>query len=765
MKQLKAVLSLLVITICVFHAQISSAQKTGLVLSGGGARGMAHIGVLKALEENGIQIDYIAGTSAGALVGSLYSIGLSPWEIEKIVLSGEFRDWATGNISEDLDFYFNKQDPDASWISLRFSVDSALRTYIPTSVVNSARGDFALMEKMGPAIASAGYNFDSLFVPFRCVSADIKSRKQVVFKNGDLPMAVRASMAYPFYFTPVTLNDMILFDGGIYNNFPVDVMLNEFNPDFIIGVNAGSYTDIPFEENVLSLIKTMMVQTTNYAVTREQDLLISPDVTNIGVFDFNSLKAAIDSGYEATLKNIELIKSRSANRISASEMALRRTDFRKDFKPIYIDHINSTGISLYQEKYLRNILNYYNECISVDELRPGYFKMVTDNNIKSVFPRLLYNDSTGYYDLDLLIRKEKALRLDFGGNISSNPINQAYVGLQYNFWRKHSLTAYGNIYFGKLYNSASLKLRFDFKKRFSYFLEPVATLNRFDYFKSSSSFLEDIKPAYLIQTDNFYGANAGIPARNKGKLIGSAGYFKLSNRYYQTRNFSVDDLSDKTNFEGITAAINFERNTLNRKMYPTEGTWFQISGRLLAGEETTTPGTTGFFADTIEKRHEWMQLRMNYDNHFKSTGIFTFGFMTEMLFSSQPFFSNYTATILSAPGYQPFAHSKTVFLENYRAHNFIGAGLKTIITPLQNFDIRVEGHIFQPFQAIVQNNFLKAKYENAFSSRAAMGSLSLIYHTPVGPISLSANYYEKRESQIAVLFHFGYIIFNKKATD
>ena len=763
---MKRVVFVLILFLLILNqGQIACAQKTGLVLSGGGARGMTHIGVLKALEENGIHIDYITGTSAGALVGSLYSIGLSPWEIEKIVLSGEFRDWATGNISEDLDFYFNKQDPDASWISLRFSIDSTLKTYIPTSVVNSARGDFALMEKMGPAIAKAGYNFDSLFVPFRCVSADIKSKKQVIFKDGDLPMAVRASMAYPFYFTPVALNDMILFDGGIYNNFPVDVMMNEFNPDFIIGVNAGSYTDIPFEENVLSLIKTMMVQTTNYAVSREQDLLISPNVTNIGVFDFNSLKSAIDSGYSATLRYLDQIKAKSVHQVTASEMAVKRSEFRKDFKPIYIDNINSTGITLYQEQYLRNILNYYNECIGVDQLRPGYFKMVTDNNIKSVFPRLMFNDSTGYYDLDLLIRKEKALRLDFGGNISSNPINQAYVGLQYNFWRKNSLTATGNIYFGKLYNSASLRLRFDFKKRHSYFLEPVATLNRFDYFKSSSSFLEDIKPAYLIQTDNFYGANAGIPARNKGKLIGSAGYFKLNSRYYQTRDFSVDDLSDKTTFEGLTAAINFERSTLNRKMYPTEGTWFQISGRLLAGEEITSPGTTGFFNDTINKRHEWMQLRMNYDNHFKNIGIFTFGFQTEMLFSAQPFFSNYTASILSAPGYQPFAHSKTVFLENYRAHNFIGAGLKVIITPLQNFDIRAEGHVFQPFQAIVQNNFLKAKYENAFSSRSALGSLSLIYHTPVGPLSLSANYYEKRESQLAVLFHFGYIIFNKRATD
>lgn len=765
MRFLRTSLQLILIAILVLSAGFADAQRTGLVLSGGGARGMAHIGVLKALEENGIKIDYITGTSAGALIGSMYAIGLSPGEIENIILSGEFKDWATGNINEELDYYFNKQEPDASWISLRFSVDSAIRTYIPTSVINSARGDFALMEKMSPAIAKAKYNFDSLYVPFRCVSADIKSRKQVIFRDGDLPMAVRASMAYPFYFTPVGFKDMILFDGGIYNNFPVDVMLEEFNPEFIIGVNAGSYTDIPYEENVLSLIKTMIVQTTNYAVTREQDILINPAVTDIGVFDFDQMKAAIDSGYQATLRQIEIIKTRAGETISTDERIRSRAAFRNDLKPIFIDEINATGINSFQETYIRNILNYDNKCIGVDELRPSYFRLVTDNNIKSIFPRLQFNETTGFYDIDLLIRKEKALKIDFGGNISSNPINQAYVGIQYNSLRKNSLTITGNIYFGKLYNSAALRLRYDIRKKFSYYIEPVAILNRFDYFKSSSSFLEDLKPAYLIQTDSYFGGNVGIPARNKGKLVGSAGYLKLLNRYYQTREFSVEDIADKTEFEGISTSINFERNTLNRKMYASEGTFFNISSRLIAGQEITSPGTTGFISDTTKRGHQWMQLRMTYDNHFKSVGIFTFGFFSEMFLSAQPFFSNYTASILATPGYQPFAHSKTIFIEKYRAHNYIGMGLKAIISPLQNFDIRTEAHIFQPFQEIEQKSDLKARYGTAFATRSALATLALIYHTPVGPISLSTNYYEKRDNQFSVLFHFGYIIFNQRATD
>jgi NTE family protein len=743
----------------------SSAQKTGLVLSGGGVRGMAHIGVMKALEENDIPIDYITGTSAGAVVGSLYAIGLSPAEIETLVLSEEFREWATGTINEDLDYFYNRPDNDASWISIKFSIDSIIRTHLPSSVVSSARSDFSLMEGMSGAIAKANYNFDSLFVPFRCVAADIRSKRQVVFHKGDLPLAVRASMAYPLYFTPVAYENMILFDGGIYNNFPVDVMLEDFNPDIIIGVNAGAYPDIPYEENIFSMFKNMVMQTTTYAVPRQDDILINPQVVNIGLFNFNEVQAAIDSGYQATLRRIPEIKARLERRTSSEELKTKRDSFRSDLKKIYIDKITTTGINSRQEIYVKNILNHTNDCLSIDDIRPSYFKLLTDYNIKSMFPRLTYNDSTGYYDMDLLIKKERDLKLDFGGNISSSPINQAFMGAQYNIWGTRSLNINGNIYFGKLYNSAAVKLRLDIPSRFSYYVEPVAIINRFDYFKSSSAFLEDIKPAFLIQSDRFYGLNAGIPARNKGKVYISAGSFNIINKYYQVRDFLREDISDETEFGGWTGSIHFERNTLDKKMYASKGTFFNIIGRLVNGEEVTQPGSTSLLQDTVEINHDWLQLRMIYDNYFRRAGPFTFGYYADMFFSSQPFFANYTATILSSQGFQPIPQSKTIFLDNYRAHNYIGMGLKSIVSFRSNLELRIEGYMFQPFQEITQKENFKPAYKEAFANRSAIASLSGIFHSPVGPVSLSVNYYEKRDKPFSVLFHFGYIIFNKRALD
>ena len=153
--------------------RISYSQKVGLVLSGGGAGGMAHIGVIKALEENNIPIDYVAGSSMGALIGAMYAIGYSPEQMEKLVQSEQFRNWAYGNIEDKYVYYFKKAEDNASWLTFKLSLDSSLETTLPTNLVNPIPIDFALMELMAPAAAAAHYNFDSLMIPFQIGRAHV----------------------------------------------------------------------------------------------------------------------------------------------------------------------------------------------------------------------------------------------------------------------------------------------------------------------------------------------------------------------------------------------------------------------------------------------------------------------------------------------------------------------------------------------------------------------------------------------------------------
>ncbi len=185
--------SFMLIASLLFSGELFS-QKIGVVLSGGGAGGLAHVGVLKALEDNNIPIDYITGTSVGALVGGLYAAGYSPDEIEKLVVSQKFIDFTKENLEEKYKYHFKKSADNASWFSYRFGFDSVFVTNIPTNLINSVPIDFYMMELFTPSCTVAKSDFDSLFVPFRCVASDIEDKKSVIFRNGDLAIAIRSSI-------------------------------------------------------------------------------------------------------------------------------------------------------------------------------------------------------------------------------------------------------------------------------------------------------------------------------------------------------------------------------------------------------------------------------------------------------------------------------------------------------------------------------------------------------------------------------------------
>ena len=230
----------------------SSAQRVGLVLSGGGAVGMTHIGVMKALEENGVPIDYITGSSMGALVGAMYAAGWSPVQIDSLFHTEEFQIMADGGIEPRYQYYFKQDVPDASLISLKLDLDTMLQYSLPTNLRKPVLIDYEQMRSYGPVSALAGYNMDSLFVPYRCVASDITDQRSVVFSKGDLAQAVRASMSYPFYFKPIRVDGHLMMDGGLYNNFPSNVMYADFLPDFIVGSNVSYNSPPPSEDDLVS---------------------------------------------------------------------------------------------------------------------------------------------------------------------------------------------------------------------------------------------------------------------------------------------------------------------------------------------------------------------------------------------------------------------------------------------------------------------------------------------------------------------------------
>ncbi len=759
---------LTILIFLLYAIQMANAQTVGLVLSGGGARGLTHIGVIRALEENDIPIDFVCGSSMGSLIGGMYAQGYSADEMEALVSSEEFYNWALGIIPKKDDYFFKKKDDNGSWITLYFHRDSSFQASLPTSLINSMPMDFSMMEHSAPSIAKAKYNFDSLMVPFRCVAADIENKKQIIFKNGDLGQAIRASSAFPFYFKPVNYNGTILFDGGLYNNFPADVLINEFHPDFVIGVDAvdgGSFDAPPDEDDIVSQVKAMFMTKTDYHINTKNSIVLRPNTGKIGLLDFNEVHKEIMTGYTETIGKLDSIRKLISRRVDTATMHKRRHDFVKDVPKIMVNNVIVNGLNSKEGFYVRKILMPTWNPISIEDLRTTYYKLISDDNIKSIFPRLVFHPETGYYDLIVNVKREKDLKAQFGGDFASNPISEGYVGVQYNIWNREAFTLSANSYFGKLYSSVQVKGRMDVASSIPYYLEGNFTINSWDYFKSSSSFFEDVKPPYLITTDRKFALDCGLPLGNEQKIYGGISYVSISDNYYQVTNFSSSDTADVTNFVGYSPEVVFEHNTLNKKMYATAGGLVNFSTRYVNGREHTIPGSTSNDSTPIYKNHHWVQANITVDRYYKQRGVLRFGVYAEVNASTQDFFSNYTSTTLSAPAFEPVPLSQTVFLSHFRAHNFGAFGLKNIIRTKIKVDMRFEGYIFQPFRTIYQQQDLTASNTLIFAKRLFMATAAAVYNTPVGPVSISFNYFDQKVNPYSFLFHFGYIIFNKKALD
>jgi len=294
--------------LCLFplivYATDAPRPKIGLVLSGGAARGLAHIGVLKALEEQGIKIDAIAGTSMGAVVGGLYASGYKIDELEKLALNIDWQQ-ALSDAPPREDVPFRRKQDDRDFLvkqKLSFRDDGSLG--LPLGVIQGQ--NLALLLESLLAHASDTRDFDKLPIPFRAVATDIASGEKVVFRKGHLPQVIRASMSIPAVFAPVELDGRLLVDGGMTDNIPLDVA-REMGVDVAIVVDIGtplrSRKQLTTVIDVLNQSITLMTRRNSeeqLAALHKDDVLIQPSLASFGATDFGRAQEMIDAGYRAT---------------------------------------------------------------------------------------------------------------------------------------------------------------------------------------------------------------------------------------------------------------------------------------------------------------------------------------------------------------------------------------------------------------------------------------------------------------------------------
>ncbi|MDE5574506.1 MAG: patatin-like phospholipase family protein, partial [Bacteroidales bacterium] len=271
--------------------------RIGLVLSGGGAKGMAHVGVIKVLEELNIPIDYIAGTSMGSIIGGLYAYGYSAHELDSILRA---TDW--GKLLNDAPdwrdvFYMNKSN---YLLNLPWGMNEDKTGFAPMGLLKGQH-----VSNLFYTLTSQAYRykrFENFNIPFFCVAADIVKGEPIYLDSGNLALSMRASMAIPSVFTPVKIDSMVLVDGGVLNNFPVDKML-EKDVDIIIGVDVGfSYAGVDNTSNFMDVLEEVVFMGAKSRVMANRErchVFIKPNMTGLSTASFNKADSILARGEQA----------------------------------------------------------------------------------------------------------------------------------------------------------------------------------------------------------------------------------------------------------------------------------------------------------------------------------------------------------------------------------------------------------------------------------------------------------------------------------
>lgn len=763
--KMKVLVTIVVVILC--WATPLQAQKVGLVLSGGGAKGMTHIGIIRALEENGIPIDYITGTSMGAIIGSLYAMGYSPDEMEDLLRSPDFKRWYSGQVETKYEYYFKKNRPTPEFFNIRFSFKDSLNIkpqILPTNIVNPIQMNVVFVELFAQSTAQCKGDFSNLFVPFRCIASDVYNKKMLVMRKGDLGDAVRASMSFPFVFKPIEIDSILAYDGGIYNNFPTDVMREDFHPDIMIGSVVATNPSKPTENDLMSQIENMVMQKTDYSIPESEGILMTFKYDDVNLLDFDRLDELHDIGYRQTMQLMDSIKGRIHRRISPEEISQKRQVYRQKlpefkFRDIYIEGANTMQqISIRREFHDNN-----SEVFDYEDFKRGYFRLLADKMISEIIPHAVYNSEEELYDLHLKVKMEDNLNIKVGGSVSTTSSNQIYLGLGYQNLNNYSKEFVIDGQIGKIYNNAQIMARFDLPTRIPTSYRIIASISTFDYYKKDKLFSRNDKPSFNSKDERFLKLMVSVPFLANKRAEFSVGYGELTDKYYQSNVIDFDkDQTDCSEYNLFGGSVGFWGSTVDSRQYATKGYNEKLIAQVFRGNETFTPGDTDYRSEVFEGKEwqSWLQISYSKEAYHSLTPQFTLGWQADLLYSSKNFSRNYAATMMHASEFSPTPHSKLMYNEAFRANQFMAAGIKPIWIINDMFHLRAEVYGFMPIYPIKKGENNQAYYGKAFSTFEYLGEVSLVCRLPFGAISAYLNHYSSPRKEWNVGLTIGWQLFN-----
>lgn len=738
------------------------AQKVGLVMSGGGAKGLAHIGVIKQLEENNIPIDYVAGTSMGAIVAALYSMGYTPDEMIETLKSDDFQRWYTGSMEQDYMFYFKQNRAAPDLVSLHFNIKDSISVVKPSiNLVNAAPMNLGFLEIFSGYTAACKGNFNNLMVPFRCVASDVYNKKQVVFSKGNLGDAVRASMSYPFFFKPIRVDSVLLYDGGLYNNFPRDVMQQDFKPDVIIGSVVSDNPTLPDERDIMSQAENLIMGRSDYTLPEELGIILNMHIKGVNLLDFHKIDDVTKVGYDFTAERIDSIKRRIARREDSTALAARRAEFKSLVPELVFGKVVVQGVTKEQEKSIRKEFQKDNERFSYETCKKGYYSLLSGNTIESILPHAIYNEADSTYTLYLDVVVNPPVSLNLGASLSTNISNQIYYGLHYRNLDNHSKEFVLDGQLGKVYNNVQLSGRIDFLGELPISLKFIGAYSTIDYYNMKYLFSKENSVALNHQREIFAKMKMVLPFLSNKKAEIGIGVADIKDEYAPSNILNLDrpafDRNDLLLFGG---SVKFEGNTLNAKVFPTEGWHETLTAQFVIGKEKYR-GSAQPELNTL--RQSWLQISYKRRDHIKLSPSLSLGTYIQMHYSTRRLSKTYQATMMQAEAFTPTMNSIFNYDPKFRANQFVAGGITPILKFNSFVQFRPSFYAFVPYRMIKENSdgtasFCRKRFNNFeyIADFTVAAKFSNVY------VSGFVNYYSSHNKSVNAGISLGWFMFNEK---
>ena len=598
------------------------------------------------------------------------------------------------------------------------------------------------------------------------MASDIFTQSEVILEKGHLSDALRATQTVPIFYNPIRVDGKYLFDGGVYNNFPVDVMQREFKPDVLIGVNVSTkiYNEYPYDNDEKLISKSLLfllLDKSDPSQIPEQSIYIQPDLRGYSSFDFGMAKSMIDSGYAQTVRQIKEIKQKIAPERNCEETMNLRNAFTSRGHPWVFDDVTFKTFNAMQRKYIHRMFRLRpgkpHPDLSLSEIKKGYFKLVSEEYFTNVYPNIIFDEHKKKFQLQLTRRPQKNFQVDFGGVIASRDISNIFLGLNYYDFNTKLWHVYAGFQTGNFYKSVVANLRLDFP--FQFYIEPKLIYNSWDYLGNQDLLREVVRPTVVRRINRTYGGDFGWPLKRTSRTTLSIEGINNVDHYNNDIVYRSTDTLDVLRIKGLKVGLSFSTNTLNRKQYASTGKAIALTLSYYNLRENYQPGSTSVKPAAFHSL-QWFRVKLSAEQYFNA-GWFKPGYLAEIVVSNQSFLTNYYGTMLNAPAFYPLQDSRTLVLQNFRAFNYAAAGVRGVFSLKKRIDFRVEGFLFKPIEYLTEGLNQEPYASPDLNTAFFAGAATLVHQSPIGPIALSVNYYDDNENQLGVLLHVGFLLFHK----